>query len=117
MPEMRRFGPGKALDNTGSSGVTWFDIDIAVDADREWLTAWQAINEQTRQALLEPVRLNHYEQLPDGTLPSVRTLRPGQTEDVADLADLKQGRTSGARQALRAPFPTPSSGVKTTPAG
>ena len=89
MPEITRFGPEKASDNTGAGGVTWFDIDIAVDADREWLMAWQEINEQTRQALLEPVRFNHYEQVPDGTLLSVRTLRPGQTEDVTDLADLK----------------------------
>ena len=89
MPEITRFGPGKASDNAGAGGVTWFDIDIAVDADREWLMAWQEINEQTRQALLEPVRFNHYEQVPDGTLLSVRTLRPGQTEDVTDLADLK----------------------------
>jgi zinc transporter len=89
MPEIMRFGPGKASDNTGAGGVTWVDIDIAVDADRAWLMAWQEINEQTRQALLEPVHFNHYEQVPDGTLLSVRTLHPGQTEDVADLADLK----------------------------
>ena len=89
MPEITRFGPGNAADNTGAGGVTWFDIDIADDADREWLMAWQEINEQTRQALLEPVRFNHYEQVPDGTLLSIRTLRPGPTEDLADLADLK----------------------------
>jgi Mg2+ and Co2+ transporter CorA len=77
MPQMTRFGPGKASDNTGAGGVTWFDIDMAVDADREWLMAWQEINEQTRQALLEPVRFNHYEQVPDGTLLSIKTLVPG----------------------------------------
>jgi zinc transporter len=89
MPEITRFGPGKAADHTGAGGVTWLDIDMAVDADREWLMAWQEINEQTRQALLGPVRFNHYEQVPDGTLLSIKTLRPGQTEDVTDLADLK----------------------------
>ena len=89
MPVMTRFGPGKALDKTGAGGVTWFDIDMAVDADREWLMAWQEISEQTRKALLEPVRFNHYEQVPDGTLLSVRTQRPGQKDDVTDLADLK----------------------------
>ena len=89
MPQMTRFGPGKTADTTGAGGVTWFDIDLAVDADREWLMAWEEINEQTRQALLEPVRFNHYEQVPDGTLLSVKTLRPGQTDDVTDLADLK----------------------------
>jgi zinc transporter len=89
MPQITRFGPGKASDNTGAGGVTWFDIDMAVDADREWLMAWQEINEQTRQALLEPVRFNHYEQVPDGTLLSIKMLRPGQTDDVTDLADLK----------------------------
>ena len=89
MPEITRFGPGNAADNTGAGGVTWFDIDIADDADREWLMAWQEIDEQTRQALLEPVRFNHYEQVPDGTLLSIKTLRPGQMEDVTDLADLK----------------------------
>ncbi len=89
MPQITRFGPGKASDNTGAGGVTWFDIDMSVDADRDWLMAWQEINEQTRQALLEPVRFNHYEQVPDGTLLSIKTLRPGQTDDVTDLADLK----------------------------
>jgi zinc transporter len=89
MPEITRFGSGKALDATGTGGVTWFDIDLAVDADREWLMAWQEISEQTRQALFDPVRFNHYEQVPDGTLLSVRTLRPGQTEDAGDLAELK----------------------------
>jgi hypothetical protein len=66
MPEITRFGPEKALDNSGTDGVNWFDIDWTVDADRAWLMAWQEINEQTRKALLEPVRFNHYEQVPDG---------------------------------------------------
>ena len=57
MPEITRFGPGKAPNNTGGDGVTWFDIDIADDADRQWLMAWQEISEQTRTALLEPVPL------------------------------------------------------------
>jgi hypothetical protein len=61
MPEIIRFGPGKASNNTGGDGVTWFDIDIADDADRQWLMAWQ----------------------------DIRTLRPGPTEDLTDLADLK----------------------------
>lgn len=89
MPQITRFGPGNAADSTGAGGVTWFDIDTADGADREWLMAWQEINEQTRQALLEPVRFNHYEQVPDGTLLSIRTLRPGPTDDLTDLADLK----------------------------
>jgi zinc transporter len=89
MPEITRFGPGKGSNNTGGDGVTWFDIDIADDADRQWLMAWQEISEQTRTALLEPVRFSHYKQVPDGTLLSIRTLRPGPTEDLTDLADLK----------------------------
>jgi Mg2+ and Co2+ transporter CorA len=89
MPEITRFGPGKVSNNTGGDGVTWFDIDIADDADRQWLMAWQEISEQTRTALLEPVRFSHYKQVPDGTLLSIRTLRPGPTEDLTDLADLK----------------------------
>jgi len=89
MPEMTRFGPGKAANRPGAGRVTWVDIDLAVDADRDWLMAWQEITDQTRQALLEPVRFNHYEQVPDGTLLSIKTLRPGQTEDVSDLTDLK----------------------------
>jgi len=89
MPQMMRFGPGKTADKTGAGGLSWFDIDMAIDADRDWLMAWQEINEQTRQALLEPVRFNHYEQVPDGTLLSIKTLHPGQTDDVTDLADLK----------------------------
>ena len=89
MPEITRLGPGKASNNTGGDGVTWFDIDIADDADRQWLMAWQEISEQTRTALLEPVRFSHYKQVPDGTLLSIRTLRPGPTEDLTDLADLK----------------------------
>ena len=55
MPQITSFGPGKASDNTGADGVTWFDIDMSVDADHDWLMAWQEINEQTRTALLEPV--------------------------------------------------------------
>jgi CorA-like Mg2+ transporter protein/Ion channel len=89
MPEITRFGPGKTSNNTGGDGVTWFDIDIADDTDRQWLMAWQEISEQTRTALLEPVRFSHYKQVPDGTLLSIRTLRPGPTEDLTDLADLK----------------------------
>jgi len=89
MPQMTRFGPGNASDNTGAGGVTWFDIDIAIDADRAWLMDWPEITDQTRKALLEPVRFNHYEQVPDGTLLSVKTQRPGQTDDVTDLADFK----------------------------
>ena len=89
MPEITRFGPGKTADNTGPDSVTWFDIDIADDAEREWLMAWQEISEQTRTALLEPVRFSHYKQVPDGTLLSIRTLRPGPSEDLADLGDLK----------------------------
>jgi zinc transporter len=89
MPEITRFGPGNATENTGAGGVTWVDIDIADYADRAWLLAWQEINDQTRQALLEPVRFNHYEQVPDGTLLSVKMVRSGEMEDVTDLADLK----------------------------
>jgi hypothetical protein len=69
MPEITHFGPGKASDNTEAGRVTWFDIDMTVDADRAWLMAWQEINEHTRQGLLEPVRFSHYEQVPDGTFP------------------------------------------------
>ena len=90
MPQMTRFGPGNASDNTGAGGVTWFDIDIAIDADRAWLMDWPEITDQTRKALLEPVRFNHYEHVPDGTLLSVKTQRPGQTDDVTDLADFKR---------------------------
>lgn len=89
MPEITRFGSGKAGDNTCLDGVTWFDINIADNADREWLMAWQDISEQTRTALLEPVRFSHYEQVPDGTLLSMRTLRPGAEDDLTDLGDLK----------------------------
>ena len=89
MPEMTRFGPGSSVDHTGAGAITWFDIDIADDADRAWLMAWQEIKEQTRQALLAPVRFSHYEQVPDGTLLSVKAPRSEQTEDVIDLADLK----------------------------
>ncbi len=89
MPQITRFGPGNASATNAPGRVTWFDVDLAVDADREWLMAWPEINEQTRQALLAPVRFNHYEQVPDGTLLSIKMLRPGQTEDVLDLADLK----------------------------
>jgi Mg2+ and Co2+ transporter CorA len=89
MPEITRFGTGKAGDNTCPDGVTWFDINIADNADREWLMAWQEISEQTRTALLEPVRFSHYEQVPDGTLLSLRMLRPGAKDDLTDLGDLK----------------------------
>ena len=89
MPEMTRFGPGKASHNNGADGPTWFDIDLADDADRQWLMGWQEIEDQTRRALLAPVRFNHYEQVPDGTLLSIRTPRSEQVEDVSELADLK----------------------------
>ncbi len=89
MPEITRFGTGKAGDNTCPDGVTWFDINIADNADHEWLMAWQEISEQTRTALLEPVRFSHYEQVPDGTLLSLRMLRPGAKDDLTDLGDLK----------------------------
>ncbi len=89
MPEITRFGPGKASNNTGGNGVTWFDIDIGDDADRQWLMAWQEISEQTRTALLEPVRLSLCIQVAEGTLLSIRTLRSDPTEDLTDLADLK----------------------------
>ena len=89
MPEITRFGSGKADDNTCLNGVTWFDIDIADNADYEWLMAWQEISEQTRAALLEPVRFSHYQQVPEGTLLSMRTLRPGAQDDLTDPGDLK----------------------------
>ena len=49
MPEITRLGSGKAGDNTCPDGVTWFDINIADNTDREWLSAWpwQEISEQT----------------------------------------------------------------------
>jgi zinc transporter len=89
MPEITRFGSRTAGDNTGADGVTWFDINLADDADREWLMAWQEISEQTRKALLEPVRFSHYEQVPEGTLLSMRTLGPGPEQNLTDLGDLK----------------------------
>jgi len=89
MPEITRFGFGKAGDNTCPDGVTWFDINIADNADHEWLMAWQEISEQTRTALLEPVRFSHYEQVPEGTLLSMRTLRPGANDYLTDPGDLK----------------------------
>ena len=89
MPKTTRFGPGKASDNTRADGVTWYDIDIAGDADRDWLMAWQEIDDRTRTALFKPVRFNQYEQVPDGTLLSIKTLRGGQTDDLDDLVDLK----------------------------
>jgi zinc transporter len=89
MPEITRFGSAKADDNNCTDGFAWFDINIADNADHEWLMAWQEISEQTRTALLEPVRFSHYEQVPDGTLLSLRMLRPGATDDLTDLGDLK----------------------------
>jgi Mg2+ and Co2+ transporter CorA len=89
MPEITRFGSAIAGDDTCTEGVTWFDINIDDCDDHEWLMAWQDISEQTRAALLEPVRFSHYEQLPEGTLLSMRTLRPGATNNLTDLADLK----------------------------
>jgi zinc transporter len=89
MPKTTRFGPGKASNNTGADGVTWYDIDIADETDRDWLMAWQEIDDRTRTALLKPVRFNQYEQVPDGTLLSIKTLRGSQTEDLSDLVDLK----------------------------
>lgn len=62
---------------------------MADDADRQWLMGLQEIEDQTRQALLAPVRFNHYEQVPDGTLVSIRTPRSEQIEDISELADLK----------------------------
>ena len=62
---------------------------MADNADHEWLMAWQEISEQTRTALLEPVRFSHYEQVPDGALLSMSTLRPGAKDDLTDLGDLK----------------------------
>jgi zinc transporter len=88
MPEITRFGSGKTGDNTSPDGVTWFDIDIGDKADHEWLMAWQEISEQTRTALLEPVRFSHYDQVLEGTLLSMRTLRPGARDDLADFTDL-----------------------------
>ena len=41
MPEITRFGPEKASNNAGGDGVTWLDIDIADDADRQWLMTWR----------------------------------------------------------------------------
>ncbi|EIC20769.1 CorA family divalent cation transporter [Thiorhodovibrio frisius] len=92
MPEISQFGLGKASHHsgaTGAAGATWFDVDMADDADRQWLMGLQEINDQTRQALLAPVRFNHYEQVPDGTLVSIRTPRSEQIEDISELADLK----------------------------
>jgi zinc transporter len=89
MPEITRFGPAKASNDTGGDGVTWFDIDIGDDADRQWLMAWQETSEQTRAVLLEPVRFSRYKQVPDGTLLVIRTLRPGPKADLTDPTDLK----------------------------
>lgn len=89
MPEITRFGSGKAGDDTCPDGVTWFDINVADNADHEWRMAWQEISEQTRTALLEPMHFSHYEQVPDGTLRSMRMLRPGAKADLTDLGDLK----------------------------
>jgi len=89
MPEITRLGSGKSVDNTCPDGVTWFDINIADNADHEWLMAWQEISEQTRTALLEPMSFSHYEQVPDGTLLSMRTLRPGEKDDLTDPGDIK----------------------------
>jgi Mg2+ and Co2+ transporter CorA len=88
MPEITRFGSAKTGDSTCPDGVTWFDINIGDKADHEWLMAWQEISEQTRTALLEPVRFSHYEQVPEGTLLSMRTLRTGAKDDQTDLTDL-----------------------------
>jgi zinc transporter len=89
MPEITRLGSGKSGDNTCPDGITWFDINIVDNADHEWLMAWQEISEQTRMALLEPVRFSHYEQVPEGTLLSMRTLPPGAKDDLTDHGDLK----------------------------
>jgi len=89
MPEITRFGSRKAGDNICPDSVTWFDINIADNADHEWLMAWQEISERTRTELLEPVRFSHYEQVPDGILLSVRALRPGAKDVLTDLGDIK----------------------------
>jgi zinc transporter len=89
MPEITRLGSGKAGDNTCPDGVTWFDINIADNTDRERLRAWQEISEQTRTALLEPMSFSHYEQVPDGILLGMRTLRPGDKDDLTDPGDIK----------------------------
>ena len=41
MPETTRFDRKSLKIAPGGDGVTWFDIDIADDADRQWLMAWQ----------------------------------------------------------------------------
>jgi len=89
MPEITRFGSAKSAASNGSDGVTWFDINLADSADHEWLMAWREISEHTRTALLEPVRFSHYEQVPDGTLLSMKTLRAIAQDDLTDVGDFK----------------------------
>ena len=52
MPEITRFGPGKAASNhSGGEGVTWCDIAIGNDADRQWLMAWQEMHPSARHRI------------------------------------------------------------------
>ena len=46
MPVFTRFGVADGRDDQQSRAVTWIDIDISETEDREWLAAWDEVDEQ-----------------------------------------------------------------------
>ena len=92
MPVFTRFGVEEGRDDQGPHVVTWIDIDISDMEDREWLTSWDEVDEQTRTYLLEPVRFSRREHLADGMFLGVQALKADNTDDAGDadhLVDLK----------------------------
>lgn len=104
MPAITHFGNGNEAAGQGPRGVTWIDVDIDDELEREWLSAWQEISEQTRTLLLEPVRFSRREQVAEGMFLGLRTMRGGNRDDIGDLTDLKL--LIGGNRAVTARFGT-----------
>jgi zinc transporter len=92
MPVITRFGDAEGRDDEQSSTITWIDIDISENEDREWLSSWDELDEQTRTYLLEPVSFSRREHLADGMFLGVRALKADEADgrdDTDELVDLK----------------------------
>ena len=86
MPEITRFGSVNAGDNTCADGVTWFDINIADNADHEWLMAWLLLRRQTYDRYPEQASTGKKKpgRLPDTTTPSAAGIMSARNEDTRE---------------------------------
>lgn len=89
MPEITRFATETRGNGRDAPGMTWTDIDISDERERDWLRSWAQLGEDTKSLLLGPVRFSHSEPVHEGVLLSLKAVRGDKADGFDQPTDFR----------------------------